>query len=174
MSEMGRTSAPDTPIERMKALIEAFENCPEGADITMHAAESDEGKPAVVVAIAGKHYGVLTAEAHRVATVLVEAAKKFSIGQSVMDFAIALRMAAHEVDPKEPVVEYSAQAQAQMEADPKLAAAVRDFSAMARQAMEGVAAGRYATFEDGMEALTGKRPEPLSPDEARKAKRHEH
>ena len=48
--------------------------------------------------------------------------------------------------------------QSQMDLDPEMAEAVRDFSAALRQAMEGVAAGRYDSFEDAMEAITGCRP----------------
>lgn len=42
--------------------------------------------------------------------------------------------------------------------DPQSAAALREMLANMRQAIEGVNAGRYKSFEDGVEAITGQRP----------------
>lgn len=53
--------------------------------------------------------------------------------------------------------------QAQMDADPALAAAMRDMSATMKDAMQGVADGRYKSFDDAMEAMTGSRPEKVQP-----------
>ncbi len=45
--------------------------------------------------------------------------------------------------------------------DPELAAAMREMFAIFHQVHAGVASGQYPNFEDGVEALTGHRPEPL-------------
>lgn len=63
-----------------------------------------------------------------------------------------------------PDVILSDQVQESIEGDPGLAEALKRFSADARQAMEWVSSGRYKTFEDAMEALTGSRPKPLNLD----------
>lgn len=62
---------------------------------------------------------------------------------------------------KDPL-QWSPEAQAQFEKMPDDAkAAVRDMSAQLRQAFQDTNAGRYASFEDAIEALTGQKPEPL-------------
>jgi hypothetical protein len=55
--------------------------------------------------------------------------------------------------------------QVQEEADknPELAKALRGLGEAARNAMQGVSDGRYKSFEDAMEAMTGSRPEPVAP-----------
>lgn len=54
---------------------------------------------------------------------------------------------------------------AQMAADPEMAEFIRDFAAMARQAMVDVESGKYASFDDAMEAISGNRPEAIDLDE---------
>lgn len=49
--------------------------------------------------------------------------------------------------------------QAEMDSDPELAEAMRDMFATFRQAEADVKSGKYDTFEDAMEAITGSRPE---------------
>jgi hypothetical protein len=44
---------------------------------------------------------------------------------------------------------------------PEVREVVREFMANVRQARQGVIEGRYASFEDAMEAITGSRPEPM-------------
>lgn len=51
--------------------------------------------------------------------------------------------------------------QAQLDADPKMAEAMRGIFASMRQAHADVASGKYAAFDDAMEAITGNRPEPV-------------
>lgn len=69
-------------------------------------------------------------------------------------------------DPKELEIEFSPEVLAQMENDPDMAAAIREFSASLRQADHAVKTGQHKTFEDAIEAITGNRPERLSDDEA--------
>lgn len=52
-----------------------------------------------------------------------------------------------------------------MDADPELAAAVRNFCASIRQAHHSVQTGQHATMEDAMEAITGKRPKHVMGDD---------
>jgi hypothetical protein len=59
---------------------------------------------------------------------------------------------------------YSEKIKEQMAADPDLAEAMREFAACCRQAQQAVKDGRYATFDDAMEAITGNRPEPVDVD----------
>lgn len=66
---------------------------------------------------------------------------------------------------KEPQVVYSNQVKEKMEEDPELAKVMREFSACALQAMEGVKAGRYKSFDEAMEAITGQKPTRLDPDD---------
>lgn len=57
------------------------------------------------------------------------------------------------------------QVQQEMDADPELAKAMREFFANVRQANEAVIAGRYSSFDDAMEAITGRRPELIEWDD---------
>lgn len=57
------------------------------------------------------------------------------------------------------------EAQAAMDADPDLAKLVRELNANFHQAMQGVKDGKYVTFEDAMEAITGQRPEKVDLDD---------
>ncbi|HEY4355975.1 MAG TPA: hypothetical protein VGN16_09525 [Acidobacteriaceae bacterium] len=66
-------------------------------------------------------------------------------------------------DDKSPSVVIMPTAQAQIDADPQLAKAMQGFREAALNAMQGVKDGRYRTFEEGMEALTGHKPEPVVP-----------
>lgn len=66
---------------------------------------------------------------------------------------------------KEPTVEYAPEVLEQMEGDPEMAKALREFAACARQAMQGVAEGKYKSFDDAMEAITGNRPEKIDLDD---------
>ena len=72
---------------------------------------------------------------------------------------------ADEPKDEEFKVEWSDQVQKAVEKDPKLADFLRGFGAKARQAMAGVKSGQYKSFDDGMEKLTGQRPEKIDPDE---------
>lgn len=56
----------------------------------------------------------------------------------------------------------SDQVKSAMEADSELAAAMREMFANMRQAQHAVDEGRYPTFEDALEAITGKRPTPAT------------
>ncbi|MEZ2410525.1 hypothetical protein AB6806_27390 [Bosea sp. RCC_152_1] len=58
-------------------------------------------------------------------------------------------------EPKEFTVEISDQVKAEMDADPELGAALREFFANCHQAHDAVAAGRHPTFEAAIEAITG-------------------
>ncbi len=58
----------------------------------------------------------------------------------------------------EPKVILSPDVEDKMAKDSKLAEALREFSALARQAMLGVETGQYKSFEHGMEILTGYKP----------------
>lgn len=69
-----------------------------------------------------------------------------------------------ENDKKTPKVVYDPHVQAQMEKDPELAKAMREFSALAQQAMQSVIDGRYANFDEAMNAL-GLEPKPLEEDD---------
>lgn len=62
-------------------------------------------------------------------------------------------------EPKELEILQSEQVKTALADDPEAAEALRDFSATLRQAYQGLKEGKYETFEDAMEALTGKRPE---------------
>lgn len=57
---------------------------------------------------------------------------------------------------------WSPEVEAQAAADPKKAAALRELGAIFRQAMAGVESGQYKSFEDGVEALSGSRPQPIT------------
>ena len=54
-------------------------------------------------------------------------------------------------------IEFSPGTREQMNKDPKIAAALRDFTAAFRQANEGVKRGYYKTIEEGLESITGGR-----------------
>lgn len=60
-------------------------------------------------------------------------------------------------------IKFSEEALADLEAiyasDPEAAPAFRELFANMRQALQGVSSGQYLSFEEGMEALTGNRPE---------------
>ena len=64
-----------------------------------------------------------------------------------------------------PEVILSDQVKEQMAKDPEIAEAMRDFSAIARQAMEGLKSGKYPSFEEAIFILTGERPEKIEFDE---------
>lgn len=64
-----------------------------------------------------------------------------------------------------PCVEYSPEIMEQMKEDPELSKFMRDFSSMARQAMQAVHDGQYETFDEAMEAITGHKPEQVDLDE---------
>lgn len=49
--------------------------------------------------------------------------------------------------------------------DPEAASEVRELLANMRQAMEGVKSGKYVTFDEGMETITGQRPQIVSDDD---------
>lgn len=57
-----------------------------------------------------------------------------------------------------PEIVLSDQVKKQMEENPDLAEDMREVSALFRQAMQLVHDGKYETFPDAMEALTGRRP----------------
>src|SRR5215471_17108338 len=62
-------------------------------------------------------------------------------------------------------VEWSDEVKEAAAKDPKKAAYLREFGAIARQAMAGVQSGQYASFDDAIEALTGSRPQKLRNNE---------
>lgn len=68
-------------------------------------------------------------------------------------------------EKKDPEVVIMPECQAQIDANPKLAKYVREFSAIARQAMVGVENCQYKDFDDAMFALTGSRPERVDLDD---------
>lgn len=53
-------------------------------------------------------------------------------------------------------IEWSDEAKAQIENDPEIATAVKEFSARMRQAYQDVHDGKYATIDDAMEAMGAK------------------
>jgi hypothetical protein len=48
---------------------------------------------------------------------------------------------------------FAPEAQAQIDADPELASAVKDFAAMMRQVYQDVHDGKYASLDEAMEAI---------------------
>lgn len=70
---------------------------------------------------------------------------------------------------KEFQVIISDQVKADAEKNPELAKALKEFAAMARQAMHGVETGKYESFDEAMEVLTGHRPNEVDVDEIPKA-----
>ena len=62
-------------------------------------------------------------------------------------------------EDKDVEITLSDQVKGQMEADPNMAAAIRDFSACMRQAFQAVKDGQHKSWEDAIEAITGTRPE---------------
>lgn len=71
-----------------------------------------------------------------------------------------------EAKPKELQVIHGEQVKEAAAKDPELAEALRDMGAVLLQAMEGFASGKYDSFEDAMEAITGERPERIVDDQA--------
>lgn len=68
--------------------------------------------------------------------------------------------------PKEPTVVYSADVKKKLKnAPPKVQEAMRNLASCMRQAMQGVNEGKYKSFADAMEILTGSRPKPLEIDD---------
>ena len=68
-------------------------------------------------------------------------------------------------EDKIPTVILSDQVKEQMAKDPEIAKAMQAISADFRQAMQLVSDGKYASFDDAIEALTGKRPQPVDLDD---------
>lgn len=66
---------------------------------------------------------------------------------------------------EEDTIIYHEAVKEQMAADPKLAEWMRNVAASMRQAQHDVKTGKYANFEDAMEAITGKRPRIVNTDE---------
>lgn len=66
---------------------------------------------------------------------------------------------------KELEIRYSDQVKEKIAEDPEMADFLRDFSACARQAMQGVQDGKYKDFDDAMEAITGNRPVKIADEE---------
>lgn len=62
-------------------------------------------------------------------------------------------------------IEWSDEVKAQADKDPKIAKYLREFGAIMRQAMAGVKSGQYKTLDDGIEALTGTRPQEVDLDD---------
>lgn len=67
----------------------------------------------------------------------------------------------HKDDDKEIELNLSDQVKEAMANDAELAEALREIFACMRQAMEGVQSGRYRSFDEGMERITGERPRPV-------------
>ena len=61
--------------------------------------------------------------------------------------------------PDDVMISFSPQVQAQMDNNSDLAEAMRDFLANVRQALNDVKTGKYNSFDDAMEAITGERPQ---------------
>lgn len=153
--------ASDSPKERMLAVINGFGDLPVGADYKAGIGVADGGKPAIIFQFGdGPPLGLLPNEARRLASIMAQGeATDPGAVDGLRDFIAVLNRLAHEADPVEPTVIMGPQVEAAMAADPAMAEAIREFSATARQVMQGISEGKYATFEDGMEALTGKRPQ---------------
>ncbi len=64
-------------------------------------------------------------------------------------------------EPNDIEIECSEQVRAEMEQNPELAQAVREMCAAFRQAYHAVATGQHKSFEDAVEAITGRRPQPF-------------
>lgn len=64
-------------------------------------------------------------------------------------------------EEKEYKVIYSDLVKKQMEEDPELAKAIREFTAAMRQALHAVETGQHKTLDDAVEAITGNRPVPV-------------
>lgn len=65
-------------------------------------------------------------------------------------------------DDKELHIDVPAHIREQMVKDPALGEALRQMFAAMHQAHQGVIEGRYETFDDAMEAITGNRPKPVN------------
>lgn len=166
---MKTMTAPKSPRARVMAVLQAFIDLPANEEYGVMTGEAEDHSPAVVVEMQGKHYGLMVDEARKLASIMEDAMRTYPndpAAASVPDFIMALRHAANMAGPqpkKEPSVEYAPEVAAQMAADPKLAEAVRDFAATARQAMQDVADGKYADFGAAMEAR-GLKPERVDGD----------
>lgn len=67
-------------------------------------------------------------------------------------------------DDKEWTIELSDEVKEQMKEDPKMAEAIREFSALMRQALHGTETGQYKTLDDAVESLIGSRPQKIDPE----------
>lgn len=67
-------------------------------------------------------------------------------------------------EDKEPTVTWSDEVKKAAAEDPKKAEFLREIGAIFRQVLLGVQTGQYASFEEGMETLTGKKPERIDLD----------
>lgn len=67
-------------------------------------------------------------------------------------------------EPKDLEIKISDQVKEKIVEDPDLAKAMKDVQAIFHQAHHGVQTGQYKTLEDGIESLTGSRPELLDGD----------
>lgn len=68
-------------------------------------------------------------------------------------------------DEKELTIKVLPAAQAQMDADPDLAKAMKGFFEAVHQAHAGVANGTYASFQEGIKAITGEDMVPVNEGE---------
>lgn len=69
--------------------------------------------------------------------------------------------------PKDPAIVYSASVKKKLKtAPPKVQEAMRNLASVMRQAMQGVNEGKYKSFPDAMEILTGQRPKRVEDDDA--------
>lgn len=68
-------------------------------------------------------------------------------------------------EPKELEIVIPDEIQKQLDDDPELAEYIRGVLAGFRQAAEGVKSGRYASVEEGVEAITGLRVESVDLDD---------
>lgn len=63
-----------------------------------------------------------------------------------------------ETPEAEDTIVYSEKVKAQMAQDPEMAECLRGMTAAMRQAQHDLKTGKYASFEDALEAITGSRP----------------
>lgn len=68
-------------------------------------------------------------------------------------------MSADSEKPKDLQIIIAPELQAQLDADPELAEAMRELFASFRQAHHAVETGTHKSFDEAMEAITGHRPE---------------
>lgn len=71
-----------------------------------------------------------------------------------------------KLDADIPRIEVSDQVKDAMASDPKLAEALKALMSSMRNAAEAVKAGRYKSFDDAMEDMTGHRPQMITKQEA--------